>query len=245
MLQGVTQHGTAAALAKVSAYVAGKTGTSENENDAWFAGFTNDITVVVWVGYDNADGTRKTLGRGQTGGHVAVPIAGAILQAAWANGVPKTPLRGPSPEARAFIADLPIDPRSGQRVAGGGFMEHFRTSGDGRMADTAYKLVPRETLYAMRPDAEDGDLAGSEDGANVAGDYYGALTGEPARPDPLDPFGERRPARSRRAQGGLDDRQDSYRPWPGQTARSPFGDDDLGRPRRRDPDYLFGDDPGY
>ena len=246
MLQGVTQHGTAAALAKVSAYVAGKTGTSENENDAWFAGFTNEITVVVWVGYDNADGTRKTLGHGQTGGHVAVPIAGSILQAAWANGIPKTPLRGPSPEARPFIADLPIDARSGQRVAGGGFMEHFRTGGDGRMADTQFRLVPRETLYAMRPDAEDGDLAGPEDGASVAGDDFGTMTGERARPDLMDPFGDRRPARSRRAQGDLDTgRSDTYRPWPGQTARSPFGDDDLGRPRRRDPDYLFGDDPGY
>lgn len=246
MLQGVTQHGTAAALAKVSAYVAGKTGTSENENDAWFAGFTNEITVVVWVGYDNAGGTRKTLGRGQTGGHLAVPIAGSILQAAWANGVPKTPLRGPSMEARSFIADLPIDARSGQRVAGGGFIEHFRTSGDGRMADTAFRLVPRETLYAMRPDAEDGDLTGTEDGASVAGDAAGNLTGERARPDLMDPFGDRRPARSRRPQGDLDaDRQDAYRPWPGQTARSPFGDDGLGRPRRRDPDYLFGDDPGY
>lgn len=257
MLQGVTQHGTAAALAKVSAYVAGKTGTSENENDAWFAGFTNEVTVVVWVGYDNADGTRKTLGRGQTGGHLAVPIAGSILQAAWASGVPKTPLRGPSPEARSFIADLPIDVRSGQRVSGGGFVEHFRTSGDGRMADTQFRLVPRETLYAMRPDAEDGDLAGAEggtadggaeDGASVAGDRYGTLTRERARPDPLDPFGDRPPARSRRAQGDLDAYgQDAYRPWPGQTARSPFGDDGLGRarPRRRDPDYLFGDDPGY
>ncbi|PJI37287.1 hypothetical protein CTI14_65270, partial [Methylobacterium radiotolerans] len=56
-------------------------------------------------------------------------------------------------------ADLPIDPRSGVRVAGGGFLEHFRTSGDGQMADTQYRLVPRETLYAMRPDAQDGDLA--------------------------------------------------------------------------------------
>ncbi len=121
MLQGVTQHGTAAALSKVSAYVAGKTGTSENENDAWFAGLTNEISVVVWVGYDNADGTRKTLGRGQTGGHVSVPIASAILQAAWANGIAKTPLRGPSPEARPFIADLAVDPRSGVRVAGGAF----------------------------------------------------------------------------------------------------------------------------
>ena len=246
MLQGVTQHGTAAALSKVSAYVAGKTGTSENENDAWFAGFTNEITVVVWVGYDNADGSRKTLGRGQTGGHLSVPIASTILQAAWANGIAKTPLRGPSPEARPFIADLAIDPHSGQRVAGGGFIEHFRTSGDGQMADTQFRLVPRETLYAMRPDAQDGDLSSNEDGASVAGDYYGNMTGERAAPDPLDPFGERPAARSRRAQGDLDSYgQDAYRPWPGQTARSPFGDEGVRQPRRRDPDYLFGEDPGY
>ncbi|GJD44043.1 Biosynthetic peptidoglycan transglycosylase [Methylobacterium cerastii] len=239
MLQGVTNHGTAAALSRVSQFVAGKTGTSENENDAWFAGFTNEVTVVVWVGYDNADGTRKTLGRGQTGGHVSVPIASAIFQAAWANGVAKTPLAPPSPEARQMLVDVSIDPRSGQRVAGGGFTEHFRKAADGRMADTQYKLLPRENAYAMRPDAEDGDLSGTEDGADVAGDAFGNRAPDA---DLLDPFGDRRPAlRSRRAQGDV---EGGYRPWPGQTARSPFGDDDL-RPRRRDPDYLFGDDPRY
>ncbi|MFK5597767.1 penicillin-binding protein 1A [Methylobacterium sp. HMF5984] len=239
MLQGVTNHGTAAALARVSQFVAGKTGTSENENDAWFAGFTNEVTVVVWVGYDNADGTRKTLGRGQTGGHVSVPIASAIFQAAWANGVAKTPLAPPSPEARQMLVDLSIDPRSGQRVSGGGFTEHFRKAADGRLADTQYKLLPRENAYAMRPDAEDGDLSGLEDGADVAGDAYGNRAPDA---DLLDPFGDRRPAmRSRRAQGDLDG---GSRLWPGQTARSPFGDDDA-RPRRRDPDYLFGDDPRY
>ncbi|MER2266019.1 penicillin-binding protein 1A [Methylobacterium oxalidis] len=246
MLQGVTSHGTAAALARNAAYVAGKTGTSENENDAWFAGFTNEITVVVWVGYDNADGTRRTLGRGQTGGHVSVPIAGAILQAAWANGVPRTPLSPPSQEARRNLIDLPIEPRSGERVAGGGFLEHFRTQGDGRMADTQYRLVPRETLYAMRPDAEDGDagLGGSEDGADVRGDFFGNRAPDT---DFLDPYGQRpqQPGRSRRAQGDLDGYQDGYRAWPGQTSRSPFGDDDWPRPRRRDPDWLFGDDPRY
>ncbi|MGU3538376.1 penicillin-binding protein 1A [Methylobacterium sp. A54F] len=244
MLQGVTNHGTAAALARVSQFVAGKTGTSENENDAWFAGFTNEITVVVWVGYDNADGTRRTLGRGQTGGHLSVPIAGSIFQAAWANGVARTPLSQPSPEARQHLVDLPIDARSGQRTAGGGFLEHFRTGGDGRMADTQFRLVPRETLYAMRPDAEDGDLAGREEGADVNGDFYGNMTGNRAPDaDLFDPFGERRqaPQRSRRAQGDLD----GYRAWPGQTDRSPFGDEDWPRPRRRDPDYLFGDDPRY
>ncbi|GJD35306.1 penicillin-binding protein 1A [Methylobacterium aerolatum] len=244
MLQGVTQHGTAAALAGISSSVAGKTGTSENENDAWFAGFSNEITVVVWVGYDNADGTRRTLGRGQTGGHVSVPIAGAIFKAAWANGVPRTPLRGPSPEARPFIADIGIDPRSGVPGAGS-FVEHFRTAGNGQMADTRYKLVPREDLYAMRPDAEDGDMAGAEDGADVAGDVFGNMTGDRNPSEPFDPFAERPAQRSRRA-GADPYGSDPYRPWPGQTGRSPFGDDDAPpRPRRRDPDYLFGDGLSY
>ncbi|WP_449410806.1 penicillin-binding protein 1A [Methylobacterium komagatae] len=251
MLQGVTQHGTAAALSKFSNSVAGKTGTSENENDAWFAGFSNEITVVVWVGYDNADGIRRTLGRGQTGGHVSVPIAGAIFQAAWANGIPRTPLRGPSPETRPLIADVSVDPRSGT-PGGGSFVEHFRLGGNGQMTDTRYKLLPRETLYAMRPDSEDGDLAGSEDGADVRGDFLGNMTGERAQPDLLDPFGDR-PAQQRNRRAGADTYgygygapEDPYRPWPGQTNRSPFGEDDAPRrPRRRDPDYLFGDDPGF
>ncbi|MFF8802112.1 MULTISPECIES: penicillin-binding protein 1A [unclassified Methylobacterium] len=252
MLQGVTRHGTAAALSGLSAYVAGKTGTSENENDAWFAGFTNEITVVVWAGYDNADGVRRTLGRGQTGGHVSVPIAKAVFQAAWANGVPRTPLAPPSPEAKALIADLPIEPRSGQRVAGGGFIEHFRLK-DGRVADTQYALVPRETLYAMRPDAEDGDYANSEDGADVAGDLFGNLPG--GRRDGGDPYAQRR-AEPDDPWGLRRDRREEPQAWPGrdrygQVNPVPFGspfDDDgdrRSRQRRRDPDYLFGDDPGY
>ena len=56
-----------ALMAPLAPYVAGKTGTSEEENDTWFVGFTNDITVAVWVGYDNADGKRRTLGGGAPG----------------------------------------------------------------------------------------------------------------------------------------------------------------------------------
>jgi penicillin-binding protein 1A len=63
MLQGVLARGTARAIAGLSPYVAGKTGTSDEENDAWFVGFTNDVTVAVWIGYDNADGKRPHAGR--------------------------------------------------------------------------------------------------------------------------------------------------------------------------------------
>jgi len=50
LLQGVLARGTARAIAGLSPYVAGKTGTSDDENDAWFVGFTNDVTVAVWIG---------------------------------------------------------------------------------------------------------------------------------------------------------------------------------------------------
>ena len=241
MLQGVTNHGTAASLARVSAYVAGKTGTSENENDAWFAGFSNEITVVVWVGYDNADGTRKTLGRGQTGGHVAVPIAGSLFQAAWANGVAKTPLAPPSAASRPYLVDLPIDARSGEPLAEGGFMEHFRVR-DGRMAETRYSLVPGQTRTAMHPDAEDGDLEGVDTAPDA--DPVDDILGIPAQRrraevDPLDPFGGRNSALRGRREA------ETYQPWPG-AQRSPFGEDEAyPRPRRRDPDYLFGNDTRY
>ncbi len=207
ILQGVTQRGTAAALARFSPYVAGKTGTSEDENDAWFSGFTNEVSIVVWVGYDNADGKRRTLGRGQTGGHLGVPIFSQVLQAAWANGVAKTPLSGPSAAAKPLIADAAIDLRSGQRVAGGGFMEHFRLSVDGRLAETRFKLVPQEQIYAMRPDSEqDGDAMDGENPGRAPADEapdsdrydpFGSLFGRPSRgPMPAGPSRCRHPSRT-------------------------------------------------
>jgi penicillin-binding protein 1A len=100
ILQGVLARGTANSMRDLASYVGGKTGTSDDENDAWFVGFTNDVTVAVWVGYDNADTRqRRTLGAGRTGGNTAVPIWRPIMQAAWTSYAPQTVLRGPSAEA--------------------------------------------------------------------------------------------------------------------------------------------------
>ena len=101
--------------AALSPFVGGKTGTSDDENDAWFVGFSNDVTIAVWVGYDNDRG-RRTLGGGQTGGKVAVPIFEPIMQAVWKHHAPKTALRGPSPEAARQLVALPIDLHSGERL---------------------------------------------------------------------------------------------------------------------------------
>ncbi|MBJ6127899.1 penicillin-binding protein 1A [Microvirga splendida] len=152
MLQGVLERGTARSLKALSPYAGGKTGTSDNENDAWFVGFTNDVTIAVWVGHDNAEGKRRTLGRGQTGGKVAAPIFQSILQAAWEHHAPKAPLSPPSPQAAKQLIALPIDLNTGDRLTDGrkGFMEHFRLNWFGRFAETQFRLVPQSEAYAFR-----------------------------------------------------------------------------------------------
>src|SRR6202011_4429242 len=115
MLQGVVERGTARVIRQLAPYVAGKTGTTENENDAWFVGFTNDVTVAVWVGYDNAEGRRRTLGHGETGAKVALPIFEAIIQAVWADYAPRTHLSPPSPAARRQLVEWPVNLSTGDR----------------------------------------------------------------------------------------------------------------------------------
>ena len=70
LLRGVVQRGTGAAAAALDWPLAGKTGTMDDYTDAWFVGFDPDITVGVWVGYDE----KKPLGNGETGGATALPI---------------------------------------------------------------------------------------------------------------------------------------------------------------------------
>jgi 1A family penicillin-binding protein len=177
ILQGVLARGTARSIGHLSQFVAGKTGTSDDENDAWFVGFSNDVTVAVWVGYDNQRG-KRTLGGGQTGGRVAVPIFEPIMQAVWSHHAPKTALRGPSPEASKQLIALPIDLHSGARMDGGDrsysssssniyygerpfysertasagnsgrFMEYFRLDASGRMVDSQHRVLSREGSYS-------------------------------------------------------------------------------------------------
>ncbi len=149
MLQGVLARGTARAIANLSPYVAGKTGTTDGENDAWFVGFTNDVTVAVWVGYDNADGKRRTLGGGQTGASVAVPIFEPVIQAVWTYQSPKAVLSPPSPEARRNLVTRQGDAPSAEgRSEGRNFVEYFRRDGNGQAVNSQYKLVPREEAYS-------------------------------------------------------------------------------------------------
>lgn len=70
MLRDVVLHGTGVAATRLKYPVAGKTGTTNDFTDAWFIGFSPDITCGVWVGFDE----KKTLGNKETGARAALPI---------------------------------------------------------------------------------------------------------------------------------------------------------------------------
>ncbi len=71
MMEGVVTRGTGTAAGDgMDRQIAGKTGTSQDFQDAWFSGFTPDIVTTVWTGYD----TPTTLGNNETGGLVSAPV---------------------------------------------------------------------------------------------------------------------------------------------------------------------------
>ncbi len=109
MMEGVVQRGTGTVLREVGKPVAGKTGTTNDERDAWFIGFTPDLAVGVYVGFDRP----TPMGRNGTGGKLAAPIVANFMKMAL-KGKAATPFRVP-----AGIELIPIDPTTGQRAAYG------------------------------------------------------------------------------------------------------------------------------
>ncbi|GBQ09122.1 penicillin-binding protein 1A [Acetobacter cerevisiae DSM 14362] len=91
MLQDVIRRGTGVQAGKgIDNPVAGKTGTSQNFNDAWFAGYSPDLVTVVWIGFD----TPESLGKNETGGAIAGPIWNKVMKTAL-EGRPKLDFAAP------------------------------------------------------------------------------------------------------------------------------------------------------
>ena len=104
MMTSVIEEGTAAsARGKLGRPAAGKTGTTNSRKDAWFVGFTPDLVVSVWVGFDDM----RELGRGEQGSRAALPIWLDIMQGAL-KGKPPRPFAQPP-----GIVVAKIDPASG------------------------------------------------------------------------------------------------------------------------------------
>lgn len=110
MMHDVVTRGTAAQVKALGRDdLAGKTGTSNDETDAWFNGFSPALVAVTWVGFDQP----KPLGRGEVGGRAAVPVWMDFMKTAL-KGVPAQRLPMP-----AGISSILINPENGKRVEPG------------------------------------------------------------------------------------------------------------------------------
>ncbi|MBN8608276.1 MAG: penicillin-binding protein 1A [Caulobacterales bacterium] len=91
MAEGVVQRGTATSIAELGFPLGGKTGTTNDYKDAWFIGFSPDLVVGVWAGFD----TPRDMGEGETGGRISAPIFRDFMREALRNTSP-TPFRIPA-----------------------------------------------------------------------------------------------------------------------------------------------------
>jgi penicillin-binding protein 1A len=109
MMEGVVQSGTATVMRDVGKPIAGKTGTSNEAKDLWFVGFSPDLVVGLYLGYDKP----RSLGRAAQAGHTAAPIARDFMKLALAD-KPATPFRVP-----AGIKLIRVDSKTGMRAGPG------------------------------------------------------------------------------------------------------------------------------
>lgn len=129
MLEGVVQRGTATRVKAVGKPLAGKTGTTNDEKDAWFVGFSPDLAVGVFVGFDQP----KPMGKGSTGGALAAPIFRDFMQMALAD-KPAVPFRVPP-----GIKLVQVDKKTGLRANGdGAILEAFKPQNEPADAYSEY-----------------------------------------------------------------------------------------------------------
>ncbi|MGV8854876.1 MAG: penicillin-binding protein 1A [Devosia sp.] len=140
ILEGVVQRGTGTAAKVLNRPVAGKTGTTNDYKDAWFVGFTPELVVGVYVGYDQP----RSMGSSVTGGTFAAPIFTEFMAKALA-GKPATQFAMPAGMTTAWI-----NPNSGVKAfeGEGGIEEAFKP-GTGPNLMTSVVGLDANTLDAI------------------------------------------------------------------------------------------------
>ncbi|MDO9393732.1 MAG: penicillin-binding protein 1A [Methylotenera sp.] len=139
MMQSVVRNGTATKALKLGrSDIAGKTGTTNDHIDAWFAGYSPKQVAIAWIGFDKP----RSLGKGETGGGAALPIWIKYMETAL-KGVPEVQMRIPD-----GVIAINIDPSTGTRDEGG-IMEYFY-----------HENPPPLVESALPPLLEDGDESG-------------------------------------------------------------------------------------
>jgi penicillin-binding protein 1A len=105
MMEGVVQGGTAAVMREVGKPIAGKTGTTSDAKDLWFVGFSPNLVVGLYLGYDKP----RSLGRNAQAGHTAAPIARDFMKLALSD---KPPIPFQVPEGIRLVL---VDAKTGMR----------------------------------------------------------------------------------------------------------------------------------
>ncbi|MDA0664018.1 MAG: penicillin-binding transpeptidase domain-containing protein, partial [Proteobacteria bacterium] len=152
MLEGVVERGTARRVSEVGKPLAGKTGTTNDEMDSWFVGFSPDLAVGVFTGFDNP----RPLGRRETGSAIAAPIFRDFMAKALEN-TPAIPFRVPQD-----IRLVRIDLDSGRLARPGDkrvILEAFRS---GSESDDGSEVI----------DGSDGGYGLQDPGASEVGGKY-------------------------------------------------------------------------
>ncbi len=138
LMRSVIDHGTGAAAKVLNRQdIGGKTGTTNDQRDAWFSGYGGHLVTSVWVGMDDF----SSLGRGEYGARAALPIWIDYMRAALAD-VPEHVLDPPS-----GIVTASIDPNSGRLVPAGtpGAMQEYFKAEDLARAENATQEPATET----------------------------------------------------------------------------------------------------
>ena len=149
MLEGAVKRGTGRRVGRLGLEVAGKTGTTNDNTNAWFVGFTPDLAIGVFVGYD----TPRRLGKNETGASTAAPIFADFLAEAQ-SGKPEIPFRRPS-----GITIIPVHSETGERV----------TSDHGKAIYEVFKLGQRPGSNIIDVPRVDGAQPVSDDEIVIPG----------------------------------------------------------------------------
>lgn len=146
ILEGVVQRGTGVRLREIGYPVAGKTGTTNDSKDAWFLGFTPDLVVGVYVGFDDP----KSLGNKETGSSVALPIFKQFMQEAFDRKlIDPLPFRVPP-----GISLIQINARTGRRAMPGDSQVIWEAFLRGEDPDTQKTIYGGETVVFTEPEVD-------------------------------------------------------------------------------------------
>jgi penicillin-binding protein 1A len=146
MLEGVVQRGTAQVVKAVGKPLAGKTGTTNDAKDVWFVGFSPDLAVGVFIGYDKP----QSLGNSATAGQYAAPVFRDFMQLALKD-KPATPFRVP-PGLKLIRISASTGMRAGSGEGAGTILEAFKP---GTAPPDSYSVIGGEaTAGIVTPEAQ-------------------------------------------------------------------------------------------